>query len=170
MCSSDLDLHEGTDLDAGRLHVHDEVGDPPVFGRLGIRAGEADPPPGELGVGGPDLLAGEPPAALDLLGLVVAGYLSWVELGNGIPSCGPFHGCETVAMSSYARIGGIPVAVFGVFLSITLLALAIAWIRSDRDQLLDLHYGLSLVGVIFEIYFISVQAFILHAVCIWCAT
>ena len=109
-------------------------------------------------------------AVLDVVGLLVAGYLSWVELGNGIPSCGPFHGCETVAMSSYARIGGIPVAVFGVILSVTLLMLAIAWVRSDKPGLLDLHYGLSLVGVIFEIYFISVQMFILHAVCIWCAT
>ena len=109
-------------------------------------------------------------AVLDVVGLLVAGYLSWVELGNGIPSCGPFHGCETVAMSSYARIGGIPVAVFGVILSVTLLMLAIAWVRSDTPGLLDLHYGLSLVGVIFEIYFISVQMFILHAVCIWCAT
>jgi uncharacterized membrane protein len=109
-------------------------------------------------------------AVLDVIGLLVAGYLSWVELGNGIPSCGPFHGCETVAMSSYARIGGIPVAVFGVILSVTLLVLAIAWVRSDKPGLLDLHYGLSLVGVIFEIYFIAVQAFILHAVCIWCAT
>ena len=107
---------------------------------------------------------------LDVIGLLVAGYLSWVELGNGIPSCGPFHGCETVAMSSYARIGGIPVAVFGVFLSVTLLILAIAWVRSDKPGLLDLHYGISLVGVIFEIYFLAVQAFILHAVCIWCAT
>jgi len=109
-------------------------------------------------------------AVLDVVGLLVAGYLSWVELGNGIPSCGPFHGCETVAMSSYARIGGIPVAVFGVILSVTLLTLAIAWVRSDKPGLLDLHYGLSLVGVIFEIYFLSVQMFILHAVCIWCAT
>ena len=109
-------------------------------------------------------------AVLDIIGLLVAGYLSWVELGNGIPSCGPFHGCETVAMSSYARIGGIPVAVFGVMLSVTLLALAVAWVRSDKPGLLDLHYGISLVGVIFEIYFIAVQVFILHAVCIWCVT
>ena len=109
-------------------------------------------------------------AVLDVVGLLVAGYLSWVELGNGIPSCGPFHGCETVAMSSDARIGGIPVAVFGVILSVTLLALAVVWVRTDKPGLLDLHYGLSLVGVVFEIYFLSVQMFILHAVCIWCAT
>jgi uncharacterized membrane protein len=75
-----------------------------------------------------------------------------------------------VAQSPYARIGGIPVAVFGVCLSLVLLTLAIAWIRTNNPTLLDLHYGLSLIGVIFEIYFISVQAFILHQVCIWCAS
>lgn len=109
-------------------------------------------------------------AVLDVIGLLIAGYLSYVELGGGVPYCGPLHGCEVVAQSSYARIGGIPVAVFGVILSGVLLALAIAWIRSDRPGLLDLHYGLSLIGVIFEIYFLSVQMFILHAVCVWCAT
>ena len=109
-------------------------------------------------------------AALDVVGLLIAGYLSSVELGGGVPSCGASHGCETVAMSSYARVGGIPVAVFGVILSITLLTLAIAWVRSDKPNLLDVHYGLSLVGVIFEVYFIAVQAFILRAVCIWCVS
>jgi uncharacterized membrane protein len=109
-------------------------------------------------------------AVLDVIGLLIAGYLSYVELGGGVPYCGPLHGCEVVAQSSYARIGGIPVAVFGVILSGVLLALAIAWIRSDRPGLLDLHYGLSLIGVIFEVYFLSVQMFILHAVCVWCTT
>jgi uncharacterized membrane protein len=109
-------------------------------------------------------------AALDVVGLLIASYLSSVELGGGIPSCGQLHGCETVALSEYARIGGIPVAVFGVILSLVLLSLAIAWIRTDNPTLLDLHYGLSLVGVIFEVYFITVQVLILHAVCIWCAS
>ncbi len=109
-------------------------------------------------------------AALDVVGLLIASYLSYVELGGGVPSCGQLHGCETVALSQYARIGGIPVAVFGVGLSLVLLSLAIAWIRTDNPNLLDLHYGLSLIGVIFEVYFISVQMFILHAVCIWCAS
>ena len=34
--------------------------------------------------------------------------------------------------------------------------------------LLDLHYGLSLIGVIFEVYFLTLQIFVIHAVCIWC--
>ena len=109
-------------------------------------------------------------AVLDVIGLLIAGYLSVVELGGGVPACGPLHGCETVAQSQYSRIGGVPVAVYGVILSLLLLTLAIAWIRSDRNGLLDAHYGLSLIGVIFEIYFLTLQVFVIHAVCVWCTT
>ena len=73
-----------------------------------------------------------------------------------------------MAASEYAWIGPLPVAVYGVMMSLLLLVLALAWIRTDRPELLDLHYGLSLIGVIFEIYFLSVQVFIIGAVCIWC--
>ena len=107
-------------------------------------------------------------AVLDVIGLGIAIYLSVVELGGGVPYCGPLHGCETVAQSQYARIGGVPVAVYGVGLSLVLLTLAIAWIRTDRPGLLDLHYGISLVGVIFEVYFLTLQVFVIHAVCVWC--
>jgi uncharacterized membrane protein len=105
---------------------------------------------------------------LDLFGLAIAGYLAVVEVGGGVPSCGPLHGCETVAQSEYARIAGIPVAVFGVILSLVLATLAVAWIRTDNPTLLDLHYGLSLIGVIFELYFLTLQVFVIKALCIWC--
>ncbi len=107
--------------------------------------------------------------ALDLVGLAIAGYLAVVETGGGIPSCGPLHGCETVAQSEYSRIAGIPVAVYGVVASLVLLALALAWIRTDRAALLDLSYGLSLIGVIFEAYFLFLQLFVIHALCVWCS-
>jgi uncharacterized membrane protein len=106
--------------------------------------------------------------ALDVFGLAIATYLSVVELGGGVPSCGPLKGCETVAQSEYAWIGPLPVAVYGMGLSLLLLVLALAWIRTDRPALLDLHYGLSLIGVIFEIYFLTLQVFVIGAVCIWC--
>jgi uncharacterized membrane protein len=109
-------------------------------------------------------------AALDIVGLAVAGYLSIVELQDALPYCGPLKGCEEVALSDYARIGGVPVAVLGVVLSTTLLTLAILWMRSDRIELLAAHYGLSLVGVVFEAYFTYLELFVIGAVCIWCAT
>jgi uncharacterized membrane protein len=105
---------------------------------------------------------------LDVIGLAIASYLSIVELGGGVPVCGPLKGCETVATSEYAWIGPFPVAVYGVLLSLVLLTLAFAWIRTDNPVLLDLHAGLSLVGVIFEVYFLTLQMFVIQAVCIWC--
>jgi uncharacterized membrane protein len=109
-------------------------------------------------------------AVLDVVGLLVAGYLSVVELGGGVPACGPIKGCEEVALSEYAWIGPIPVAVFGVLLSVALLGLALAWWKTDIYGLLLAHYGLSLVGVIFDGYFLYLQVFVIQAVCIWCVT
>jgi uncharacterized membrane protein len=106
-------------------------------------------------------------ATLDLIGLGIASYLSFVELTpGGTPVCtfGGVHigNCEDVAHSVYSRpFAGIPVAVYGVFLSITLFALAIAWWRTGNYHLLLAHYGLSFIGVAFE-------GFLIGAVCIWC--
>jgi len=108
-------------------------------------------------------------AALDTFGLVVASYLSFVELQGGVPVCGPVKGCVEVAQSEYSRIGGIPVAVFGVGLSVILLIAALGWWRTGDRRLLAVHYGLSLVGVTFEGYFMFLQVFVIEAVCIWCA-
>ena len=109
-------------------------------------------------------------AVLDVIGLGIAAYLSIVELQGGVPACGVIKGCEEVARSEYSRISGVPVAVFGVALSVVLLALAIAWWRSDLHALLLAHYGLSLAGVIFEAYFLYLQVFVIGAVCIWCTS
>lgn len=108
-------------------------------------------------------------ASLDVLGLAIAGYLSVVALGGALPYCGPLKGCEQVALSEYSKIGGIPVAVFGVGLSISLFALALAWWRTNDGRLLAAHYGLSLVGVVFEVWFSYLELFVIGAVCVWCA-
>lgn len=109
-------------------------------------------------------------AVLDVIGLAIASYLSVVELGGGVPACGPIKGCEEVALSEYSRIGGVPVAVYGVGLSLILLSLAIVWWKTDLYALLLAHYGLSLAGVIFEVYFLYLQLVVIRAVCVWCTT
>lgn len=109
-------------------------------------------------------------AVLDVIGLAIATYLSVVELGGGVPACGPIKGCEEVALSEYSRIGGVPVAVYGVGLSLILLTLAIAWWRTNLYVLLLAHYGLSLAGVLFEAYFMYLQVVVIKAVCVWCTS
>ena len=109
-------------------------------------------------------------AVLDVVGLAIAAYLTVVELGGGVPVCGPLQGCAEVARSEYSRIAGVPVAVFGVGLSLVLLTLALAWWRTDLRALLLAHYGLSLAGVLFEVYFLYLQVAVIGAVCVWCTT
>jgi uncharacterized membrane protein len=112
-------------------------------------------------------------AALDLIGLGIASLLSYEELTPGgevpCPKSGFLSGCRAVQDSSYSRpFFGIPVAVYGVILSITLLCLAIYWWRTNNYQILLAHYSLSFVGVLFEGWFQYAQIFLIGAVCIWC--
>jgi len=108
-------------------------------------------------------------SAIAIAGLLIAGYLSWTRLSGGLPVCGPLHGCETVALSPYSEIFGVPVAVLGVGFSLVLAGLALAWWRRlDRRALLAL-YGLGLLGVIFVAYLTYLELFVIGAVCVWCA-
>ena len=113
--------------------------------------------------------SGPAAAGLALIGLAIAAYLELTRLSGGLPVCGPLHGCETVALSSYSEILGIPVAMFGVVFSIVLVGLSLAWSRQgDRRALLGL-YGLGLLGVLFVAYLTFLELFVIGAVCVWCA-
>ena len=111
-------------------------------------------------------------AALDLIGLGIASYLSYEELTGGpvlCPKIGVLGGCQTVANSPYScPFFNIPVAVYGVILSITLFCLAIYWWRTNDYRILLAHYFLSFIGVAFEGWFQFAQIFLIGAVCIWC--
>ena len=107
-------------------------------------------------------------AALAIFGFAVASYLAAVALAGTVPYCGPVRGCVEVATSEYAWIGPIPVAVFGVSYSTLLLGAAIAWWRTGDRRILAGHYGLSLAGLVFEVYLLYLQVFVIEAICIWC--
>ena len=109
-------------------------------------------------------------SGLALIGLLIAAYLAWTKLSGGLPVCGPLHGCETVALSSYSELFGIPVALFGLAFSAVLFGLAVTWWRrADRRALVGL-YGLGLLGVLFVAYLTYLELFVIGAICVWCAT
>ena len=53
-------------------------------------------------------------AVLALVGLGVAGYLTYVHYAGVKVLCLSSGGCETVQASRYAKLAGIPVAVLGL--------------------------------------------------------
>lgn len=110
-------------------------------------------------------------ATLALIGLFVALYLWLWKIGVvGVMACGT-GACETVQLSEYAVLFGIPVAFYGVvgyaaLLSVSLLGLTPLWVERRWPTLLLV--ALSGVGVAFTAYLTYVEAALINAWCRWC--
>jgi uncharacterized membrane protein len=111
---------------------------------------------------------------LSVGGLLVAAYLSVERLTGGTPACGPLHGCETVAASSYSTFLGIPVALLGVGYSVVLVILSAAWWRAADPRIAErallAAYGLGLVGTFVVAALTYLELFVIDAVCAYCVT
>ena len=104
-------------------------------------------------------------AALALAGLAVAGYLTYVHYAGVEPVCaGGGGGCERVQSSSYAELGGVPVALLGVIgYAVILASLAVP---GDPGRFLGAL--LALAGFGFSAYLTWVELVEIEAVCQWC--
>jgi uncharacterized membrane protein len=103
-----------------------------------------------------------------LIGFAIALYLSWTKLTGALPICGPGGGCETVDNSPYSVIAGIPVALFGLLNSGTVVGLAVWWGRTRNRRAAYPAYALGLAGPLIEAYLVYLELFVIHAICIWC--
>jgi uncharacterized membrane protein len=101
-------------------------------------------------------------------GLAIAAYLLFTRLTGGIPACGTWSGCETVALSEYSTFLGIPVALYGVGYSTAVLVFAVAWWRSGDRRALLAAYGLGFLGLLAVGYLTYLELFVIGAICIWC--
>ena len=110
-------------------------------------------------------------ATLALLGLLLSAYLWLWKIGVlGAIACGS-GSCETVQLSEYGVIFGIPVAFFGVvgylaLLVASLVGLQPAWI--DRREPTTFLMVFSGIGVAFTAYLTYLEAAVIDAWCRWC--
>jgi uncharacterized membrane protein len=102
---------------------------------------------------------------LALLGLGIAGYLTYTHYAGVSPVCALGHGCETVQHSTYARLAGIPVALAGLIGYLTILGCLLAP-SSEKTRLAGC--GLALGGFGFSMYLTYRELFTIDAVCQWC--
>ena len=107
---------------------------------------------------------------LAVVGLVAAAYLAATKLLGEVPACGPIHGCEDVAASSYSELFGIPVALVGVAFSVVLIGLSVAWWRTADRRALVGAYGLGLLGCFVVAGLTYLELFVIHAICVYCVT
>jgi uncharacterized membrane protein len=102
-------------------------------------------------------------AAVSLIGVAIAGYLTYVHYADVSPIC-TTGGCEKVQKSKYAELAGIPVALLGLFayLSIIVTAAFRGVAAAFAGALI------ALVGVGFSGYLLWAQLGPIGAICQWC--
>lgn len=103
-----------------------------------------------------------------LLGFFDAAFLAITHYVNGTLPCLTSGNCDLVTSSTYSKIAGIPVSLLGVFYYLATTIAMILYI--DKKKPLFLKAALSFVGIgfLFTLWFVYVQLFILHAVCLYC--
>jgi uncharacterized membrane protein len=103
-------------------------------------------------------------AAVALIGLGIATYLTIVHYAGGSPVCAIAHGCSVVQHSDYAAVAGIPVAVLGLAGYVAILA---SLARDDETARTATAF-IALAGLGFSAWLTYVEVGVLHAICIWC--
>jgi uncharacterized membrane protein/thiol-disulfide isomerase/thioredoxin len=111
---------------------------------------------------------------LSLVGMGVAGYLSYTYLSHTEVVCGPVGNCGDVQNSPYAYLFGvIPVGLLGLLGYAGILT---AWLLRQYGpvawhKLLSIAiWGMAWFGVLFTIYLTFLEPFVIGASCAWCLT
>jgi uncharacterized membrane protein len=103
---------------------------------------------------------------LGLLGLGLAGYLTYIHYTGDAPICAISHGCETVQHSEWSKIAGVPVALVGL---IGYAGILVALLLPGEAGLVT-SAGQSLVGFGFSAYLTYREIWTIDAICIWCVS
>lgn len=112
-------------------------------------------------------------AALALIGVFVATYLTLYKVGViGELTCS-VKGCETVNSSRWATFLGFPVAAWGVAFYAAMLVVALIGTSRSYEGERNISQALTLmsgIGVLFSAWLTYLELFVIHAICMWCVT
>jgi uncharacterized membrane protein len=101
---------------------------------------------------------------LALVGVGIAGYLTYVHYKGLKVLCLSSGGCETVQASRYAQLDGVPVAVLGLLGYIGILGSLL--IRGELGRVAA--FAIALIGFGFSMYLTYRELFTIRAICQWC--
>jgi uncharacterized membrane protein len=105
---------------------------------------------------------------LTLVGLGVAGYLTYVHYSGVTPPCSiKGNPCSQVQKSQYSLLAGVPVALIGLLGYIAILGSLLA---PEGERARFTTTALILGGFGFSLYLTYRELFTLHKICEWCVS
>ena len=106
--------------------------------------------------------------AITLLGVAVAGYLTYIHYAGIRPLCGKNGGsCEIVQTSEYSKLAGVPVALIGLIGYVAILA-SLLVPENETSRLATVAF--TVVGFGFSAYLTYREQFSIHRICEWCVS
>ncbi len=107
-------------------------------------------------------------ASLGFLGFITAFYLT-VEHYRGLSvNCIVLSGCDKVLSSSYSEVFGIPVALFGVIYYFFVFSTSLFFLFGHSKKFIAAALLVTPVGLLASIWFVTLQLFIIKAICFYC--
>jgi uncharacterized membrane protein len=110
-------------------------------------------------------------AVLAAAGVAISLYLFYSKISKSSIICTPGSECDAVNASPYSMLLGIPVSAIGALGYLAILALAL-WAIFGQDHtptwLSNARFIFASGGLFFAAYLTGIEAFVLHAYCIWC--
>lgn len=104
------------------------------------------------------------------VGLIDSLYLSWVKLSHTEVYCAGSSACQTVNLSPFSEIAGVPIALLGVGAYLIIMVLLYLERRGDfwEDNSNLVIFGISLIGVLYSVYLTYIEIAVLRAICPYC--
>lgn len=106
-------------------------------------------------------------AVFSLVGLADSAYLTAKHYSGTEVPCSIISGCEQVLNSAYSEFFGIPTALYGAAAYFTAFSLALLTVYGN-ERMWRLFGLLVTVMVLVTVWFVYLQAFVIHAFCQFC--
>ncbi|MBI5045392.1 MAG: vitamin K epoxide reductase family protein [Candidatus Niyogibacteria bacterium] len=105
---------------------------------------------------------------LATVGLFDAAYLTWEHYSGEGVRCVIFEGCNTVLNNPYAIMFGLPTSLWGMIYYAGFLFLTLIYMIEKQKYALWGACALVGLGVLFSLYFVYLQLFVINAICFYC--
>jgi uncharacterized membrane protein/protein-disulfide isomerase len=99
-----------------------------------------------------------------------------VGLGESVCNINQLFNCDSVALSKYSNVFGIPNAVLGIFLNIALLIGLLGFSfnsgaesEQEKSNWLNFYFTLSIFSLITSLILAGITLFVIKKICIFCA-